>query len=198
MPVQRSRSKNIQNYTDTISLPGLARAIRTRSVIEKLFWITVFLSASGMFSWQIIELLIRFLSYPKKVTVEVLPLQVEFPSITVCNMRHLEIDILNTLNSVFKSNKSIHEQVDDYENQFIKAYLRKTAVYANLFHPYQEKYPDVFQEIFSRTTYSANIKESVIRTANVKFHQFFVSSWMSGKKCEKKEYSSFFDPYYYR
>lgn len=198
MPLRRSNSLISKTFSDTISLPGLSRAVQTKSIIERFFWIIVFLSTTGMFTWQIVELFLRFSSYPKKVTVEVLPMKVEFPSISVCNMRHLDIKILNSLNGAFKSNKSLIEQLDDYDNPFIRDYLRKTAVYATLFSPYQEKYPDVFQEIFSRTTYSANIDESVIETAVVKFDQFFVTSSMSGTKCEKSEYSSFFDPYYYR
>ena len=40
----------------------------------------------------------RFFSYPKRVTVEVVPDSVPFPAISMCNMRNLDFHVLNTLN----------------------------------------------------------------------------------------------------
>ena len=52
---------------------------------------------------QVSAIFVTYYAYPKKVTIEVTPAQVPFPSISVCNMRNLDVYILDTLNKyVFK------------------------------------------------------------------------------------------------
>ena len=55
-------------------------------------------SANGQYWVLSRQVLGRFFSYPKKVTVEVVSTPVPFPSISLCNMRNLDFYILNTLN----------------------------------------------------------------------------------------------------
>lgn len=46
-------------------------------------------------------ILFQYYSYPKKVTIEIVPLPVPFPAISLCNMRNLDTMVLNTLNQIF-------------------------------------------------------------------------------------------------
>lgn len=94
--------------------------------------------------------------------MEVVPTPVPFPSISICNMRNLDVHILNSLNQMFLENGNPYENINRTNITFIQQYMEKVAKYAPIFWKYQEEYPEQFQDIFSRTQFSANINESVI------------------------------------
>ena len=88
--------------------------------------------------------------------------------------------------------------INKTDNSFIKAYMTQVAKYAPLFWKYQENYPEVFQEIFSRTTFSANIDEQVISEVAVQLEGFVVNCHYAGHRCNKtRDFVKFFDPYYF-
>ena len=63
----------------------------------------IFLDLTSFYVMQVSAIFVTYYAYPKKVTIEVTPAQVPFPSISVCNMRNLDVYILDTLNKyVFK------------------------------------------------------------------------------------------------
>ena len=66
-------------------------------------------------------------------------------------------------------------------------------------YDYQEQLPlSVFQEVFSRTTFSANIAHDVISQAAVQIDEFVVTCYFGGNDCNRSaDFSSFFDPYYF-
>ena len=151
-----------------------------------------------MFGLQMSEVLTRYFSYPKKVTVEVVPTPVPFPSISICNMRNLDIHILNTLNRMFLEDDKPYNNINKTTNRFIKAYMTKVAKYAHLFWNYQEEYPEIFQEIFSRTTFSANIPTDIISEAAVQLESFVVNCHYAGHRCNRtRDFTKFFDSYYF-
>lgn len=82
-------------------------------------------------------------SYPKKVTVEVVPTPVPFPSISICNMRNLDVHVLNTLNRMFLQDDRPFNNINKTEQAFIRAYMKKVAKYAPLFWKYQDQYAEV-------------------------------------------------------
>ena len=56
----------------------------------------------------------------------------------------------------------------------------------------------VFQEVFSRTTFSANIPEEIISIAAVQLDGFVVNCHYAGHRCNKdRDFERFFDPYYF-
>lgn len=140
----------------------------------------------------------RYFSYPKKVTVEVVPTPVPFPSISICNMRNLDVHILNTLNRMFLQDDEPYNHINKTDNRFINQYMTKVAKYAPLFWKYQDQHPEVFQEIFSRTTFSANIHEDIISEVAVQLDGFVVNCHYAGHRCNKtRDIVKFFDPYYF-
>ena len=65
-------------------------------------------------------------------------------------------------------------------------------------YDYQDEYPHVFQEVFSRTTFSANIPEATISLAAVQLDEFVVNCHFGGKNCDRlRSFNRFFDPYYF-
>ena len=104
----------------------------------------------------------RYFSYPKKITVEVVPTPVPFPSISICNMRNLDVHVLNSLNKMFLEDDNPYNNINKSDIPFVQQYMEEVAKYAPIFWKYQDEYPEEFQDIFSRTQFSANINESVI------------------------------------
>lgn len=132
------------------------------------------------------------------MTVEVVPTPVPFPSISMCNMRNLDVYILNTLNRKFLESPLPASHLDATESEFIRHYMNISAKYAPLWYIYQETYPHKFQEVFSRTTYSANIPQDIISSAAVQLEEFIVNCYLGGHPCSRpQDFVKFFDPYYF-
>lgn len=113
-------------------------------------------------------------------------------------MRNLDVHILNTLNRKFIEDDRPMQHINTTNNTFIREYMTKVAKYAPLFWKYQDDYAEIFQEIFSRTTFSANIDEDVISEAAVQLEGFVVNCHYAGHKCNKtRDFYKFFDPYYF-
>ena len=68
---------------------------------------------------------------------------------------------------MFIENDNPNAHINRTDNPFIKAYMKTVGRLAHLFWEHQLDYPEVFQEVFSRTTFSANIPEEVISLAAV-------------------------------
>ena len=160
--------------------------------VHKISYVSLFLY------FQMSEVLTRYLSYPKKVTVEVVYTAVPFPSISICNMRNLDFHVLNTLNRMFIEDDSPYNHINSTDNDFINMYMQKVAKYAPLFWNYQDQYTEVFHDVFSRTTFSANIAEDVIAEAAVQLEGFVVNCHYAGNRCNtSRDFNRFFDPYYF-
>ena len=187
-----------QTFADSSSMHGIPKVINAKSTFARVFWSVVCITAGGMFCVQFAELLQKYFSYPKKVTVEVVPSPMPFPAISVCNMRNLDIVVLNTLNRKFINNSAPYYHIQTSKNPFIKEYMKTVAKYAPLWYEYQEERPKVFQEVFSRTTFSANIETSVISEAAVQLDEFLVTCQHGGHTCNRTtEFLKFYDPYYF-
>lgn len=187
-----------QTFAAHTSLHGVPKVINARSPIARIFWTLVCFAAGAMFCLQMTEVLTRYFSYPKKVTVEVVPTPVSFPSISICNMRNLDIHILNTLNRMFIRDDQPYHHINKSDIPFVNEYMAKVAKYAHLFWTYQGTYPEVFQEVFSRTTFSANIDTEVIAEAAVQLEGFVVNCHYAGHRCNRtRDFRRFFDPYYF-
>ncbi len=167
--------------------------------MARVFWALVCILAGAMFCLQMSEVLQRFFSYPKKITVEVVPTPVPFPSISICNMRNMDVFVLNTLNRMFLEDDKPYNHINASDNTFINEYMKLVAKYAPLFWTYQESHAKVFQEVFSRTTFSANIAHDIIAAnAGVQLEGFVVNCHYAGHRCNNsRDFRHFFDPYYF-
>nr|AWC68059.1 DEG/ENaC family ion channel ENaC7 [Platynereis dumerilii] len=174
------------------------RVLKSKSNIAHLFWLLVCLAAIAMFCMQMAEVLQRYFSYPKKVTVEVIPAQVPFPAVSLCNMRNMDVHVLNTLNRKFIEDHNLINHINNSDNDFVREYMKLSAKYGPLWYKYQGKYPLAFQEVFSRTTYSANIPQHIVSSAAVQLDEFVVSCYFGEYHCNTtNDFTLFFDPYYF-
>ena len=185
------------NFANRTSLHGVPKVIEARSAVSRCIWAVICVTASVIFAVQISEVLRRFLSFPKKVTIEVVAIPVPFPAISLCNMRNLDFNLLNTVNHLFLTDPYPQHHINS-SNAYVREYMRTVARYGPLWYQYQEEIPEVFQEVFSRTTFSANIPHDVISQAAVQIDDFIVTCYFGGNKCNRStDFSTFFDPYYF-
>ena len=188
----------LENFAKQTTLHGVPKVILARSPITRCFWSFVCVTAGAIFCVQISEVLRRFFSYPKKVTVEVVSTPVPFPSVSLCNMRNLDFYILNILNRKFLEDAHPANHINSSDHPFIREYMKTVAKYGPLWYKYQESHPLIFQEIFSRTTFSANIPQELIAMAAVQLNEFVVTCYFGGNSCnQSKDFVTFFDPYYF-
>jgi len=187
------------NFANRTTLHGVPKVIEARSAVSRCIWAVICITASLIFAVQISEVLRRFFSFPKKVTIEVVAIPVPFPAISLCNMRNLDFTVLNTLNRLFLADEFPQNHINATDNEFIRQYMRTVARYGPLWYKYQEDVPlYVFQEVFSRTTFSANIPHDVIKQAAVHIDDFIVTCYFGGNRCNRSsDFSTFFDSYYF-
>ncbi len=74
---------------------------------------------------------------------------------------------------MFEEDENPYNHIGKTKNRFIQNYMSFVAKYGPLFSDYtiQDKHQEVFQEIFSRTTFSANIPQ--VRILSVCLFFFF-------------------------
>ena len=187
----------LSNFASRTSLHGVPNVIKARSPVSRCIWAVICITASLIFAVQISEVLRRFFSFPKKVTIEVVAIPVPFPAISLCNMRNLDFNVLNSVNRRFLADPYPQHHIN-VTNAFVRQYMRTVARYGPLWYDYQEKLPYVFQEVFSRTTFSTNIPHDVITQAAVHIDDFIVTCYFGGNKCNRStDFSTFFDSYYF-
>ena len=179
---------------------GIPKAIKSNSVGGRIFWSLCCFLATTMFMVQFIQLLHKFYSYPKRVTIEVVPMSISFPSISLCNMRNLDNNIMNSLNHVFKMGddpKQWQTAVNYTDDPFIKEYMRLVSKYYLMFRNVQLDMA-VFATVLTRTTLATNINKTIVSKAGVPFKEFVVTCRFGGIECNRtSDFEHFFDPYYY-
>ena len=176
---------------------GVPKAIRSKSLSGRVFWSLVCLGAALMFCLQFLQLLRKYYSYPKRVTIDIVPTPVPFPAISLCNMRNLDIIVLNNLNKIFKEATDPLEWGNYTQDPFINEYMNVVAKYYPMFvNPDIDMH--VFQTVLTRTLIATNIDRELVSRAGVPFKEFIVTCRMGGLDCDRtRDFHQFFDSYYY-
>lgn len=188
-------------FANQTTMHGVPKIILARSLFGRIVWSVICLVAGLMFFAQLTEILTRYFSYPKKVTVEVVPVSVPFPAVSLCNMRNLDFYVLNQINRMFiETQGDAIPHINATDDRFISAYMKYVARYTRLWNEsaVQFNYTKEFQEVFSRTTLSSNIREDVVSSAAIQLQEFIVSCFFGGNSCSlTNDFTKFFDPYYF-
>lgn len=75
------------DFVKTTSLNGIYFVYSSKSLVRKIFWITVFIFAWVGFIYHLTQLSIRYLNYEIQTTTRMyLPSSLPFPAVTVCNL----------------------------------------------------------------------------------------------------------------
>ncbi|KAK2151730.1 hypothetical protein LSH36_353g04012 [Paralvinella palmiformis] len=193
-------SKLLQRFGDGTTMHGVPKAIKSHSLGGKIFWSLCCFLATSMFMLQLIQLLQKYYSYPKRVTIEVVPLSISFPSISLCNMRNLDNNIMNRLNKIFKTGNNPAAwqlAVNESDDSFIKEYMKVVSKYYPMFLN-EDADMAIFATVLTRTTLATNINKTIVSKAGVPFKEFIVICRFSGIDCNRtRDFVHFFDPYYY-
>nr|URS64681.1 Wamide-gated sodium channel [Malacoceros fuliginosus] len=187
----------MQMFAGGTTMHGVPKAIRSKSLTGRIFWSFICLAAASMFCLQFAQLLQKYYSYPKRVTIDIVPSPVPFPAISLCNMRNLDIIVLNNLNKIFKEAADPLNWGNYTSDPFINAYMSVVAKYYPMFVR-----PDinmhVFQTVLTRTLIATNIERDMLERAGVPFKEFVVTCRFGGHDCNRtKDFRQFFDSYYY-
>jgi len=187
------------NFASRTSLHGVPKVIEARSALSRCIWAVICITASLVFAVQLSQVLYRFFNYPKKVTIEVVAIPVPFPAISLCNMRNLDFHVLNTLNRLFIADEHPEKHINATDDAFVREYMKNVARYGQLWYREDIDIPlYVYQEVFSRTTLSANIPHDVISQAAVQIDDFIVTCYFGGITCNRStDFSTFFNSYYF-
>ena len=191
----------LDRFSDGTTVHGLPKAIRSHSPSGRTFWIVACLLAVVLCSVQFAQLLTKYYSYPKKVTIEVVASDVPFPAISLCNMRNLDSITLNELNRIFNNQEErahILKWDQNTSHPFINKYMHLMNKYYPMFTQCRDIETYVFQVALSRTTIATNINRSLVLDVGIPFKEFIVSCIYGGSDCADERYfTQFFDPYYY-
>ena len=187
----------MRKFADGTTMHGVPKAIRACSGVGRMFWSAICLLAGAMFCVNFTHLLIRYYSHPKKVTIEVVPLPIPFPSISLCNMRSLDYIILNKLNRAFKENdQALWANIST--DPFISSYMAFVTKYYPMYQNMSMLEPQIFSIVLTRSTMASNIRTSVLAKAGVPFDEFVVTCRFGGHDCNRtRDFDHFFDAYYY-
>ena len=188
----------LHEFAGGTTMHGMPKAIRAHSTAARIFWSVVCILAASMFCVQFAQLLQKYFSYPKKVTIEIVPAPVPFPAISLCNMRNLDVVVLNTLNKIFLNSTTAPLTWDNNTGYpFINAYMRTVSKYYPMFQRLDLDM-NIFQTVLTRTLIASNIDRKLVATAGVPFAEFIVTCQYGGNDCNRsQDFTQFFDSYYY-
>ena len=82
--------EKLSYFADHTSVHGWPRVLSNNKKFYKLFWLLLCLTSTGMFLFQAILLLEDYYEYPTQTTLEVSGPIEQFPSITFCNLQHID------------------------------------------------------------------------------------------------------------
>ena len=201
----------IENFAQNSTAHGIPKVVRSTSIIRRIFWIVTCIAAVCIFLTQGSLLLQRFLSYPKSVRVEVANKPVPFPSVSICNLRSLDIhtlvDIFFDENLIFRWNSSqkysgrVNSSFPAFEHLSVR-YSELYKVYRNFAEIYAEKNDVYFlwlsdRDLLSRMTVAANLNVSAAQQGGIKSSEFIARCQYAGDKCTHDDFDWFLDPAYF-
>ena len=92
-------SSTFKKYVESTTAHGVARIFKGKSVIRRLFWLIIVLTAAGVCLYNISDRIQFLVSSPTSTTVSVTRrTTLTFPAVTVCNLNSLRFGELEKRN----------------------------------------------------------------------------------------------------
>ena len=141
---------------------------------------------------QFTQLFQKYYSYPKRVTIDIVPSPVPFPAISLCNMRNLDIIVLNNLKEIINEVDRL-QWVNYTTDPFLNEYLKVISKYYPMFF-LADMDIQVFETDLTRSLIATNIDRDVVTSGGVPFKEFIVTCRFGGRKCNRTgDFHHFFD-----
>ena len=180
---------SLKEFSEQTTVHGLPKILSNDCPISKCIWLVLFSVATALFMVQGMTLLYDYFKYPTSTVLDTERLK-EFPSVTVCNLRHIDpvLNLLLTKHVTRKlPQKCEPKYYKSYDEKYLchlkKAYGRQLRTYDLLRVPYentkriQNDYKDrmLFKDIlqgtedsdFFVTTIAAEVNSRATFAANV-------------------------------
>lgn len=159
-----------------------------------------------MFFWQTGVLMERYFSYPKKVNMEILQKPVPFPSVTICNTDHLDLQIVDIIESIidytgnlttiYKDRPEL-EKIGNAYSKYLDDALNFASIYAMTKGSSRQTMKKML-EVNSRMSMTANLGKDIVSQAGVKLEDFIMTCQFMTKDCIiNQSFTRVFDPYFY-
>ena len=90
-----------KKYIESTTAHGLVRIFQSKSIIRRLFWLVIVLSAAGGCLYNISDRIRYLVSSPTATTISITRSNVgelSFPAVTVCNLNYFRMDVLQKRN----------------------------------------------------------------------------------------------------
>ncbi|CAH1795512.1 unnamed protein product [Owenia fusiformis] len=206
-------------FANETTLHGVPKIIKDRSCGTRLFWSCVCLSALCMFLIQASTLMGKYLDYKKKVDIEVLDDPAPFPSISLCNIRHIDAILFEEIqgysqqhymkvlevmeaskNPNYVRNKTVEEDKPFYWTSLetsinVQGYLStKPELVKELGF---DNINDLTEIMFTRETPAANIDKDKVTQFGIEAIEFIITCVYSGDRCNYSDFKRFFHPFFY-
>lgn len=185
----------LTDFANSTSLHGVPRIINSRSLIYRVFWSVICISAFLVFAWSATNLLNQYFSYPKKVNVEINQRPVQFPAVTVCNMNSLDLLVVDRLERTFS--ETVESSARNEFQQSYFNYSERLTSFTN-YYPPEDAFKDMFQ-VSSRLGLVANLGLEMASDVGIKAENFIVRCRFIDEECGDigESFMKVFDPYYF-
>ena len=204
----------VHYYAGTSSAHGVPHLARTRTKTGLIFWSSVCVGATFMCIILSSQLLDRYRSFPRSVKVDLANIAVRFPSVTICNLRNL--DLFTFADALLFENGSTRWNVQEdksYKGRTNATFPHFERDFINIVNNYNS-YFDYAREfakistdegfawkadsdLLSRSTFAANFDSNASREGGFHAREFIASCQYAGHKCSYRNFKHHIDPVYF-
>ncbi len=196
----------VKSFADNTTIHGLQKLVNATSYVTQLFWAAAFVAAVVGFFLQFSDIIEKYRAHTTKTVIEVVREPVQFPDVTICPLRNLDVGVIKSLfdQSINRSEGSqgIHpyqilaRNMTQSNPRFETAYFSLIAPFYHLYAAYGKTHPTLFGRILSRSNLLPNVDRSVLETAMIPTWELLLFCRWQGAPCDHRYVKPVFDPYF--
>ena len=152
----------VHKFASSTSMFFLPKAITGKTSSHRYFWAFVFIVVMVILFYNLVGLLMKYFSFPVKMTTKVIENDVPFPHVTLCNIRMWDENVVKTFEEYWKRDRNITDFIfgrRTTDNDLVNELLKYHALYDAVELEYGDNPNEfqLFEEIFSFVTMNANM-----------------------------------------
>ncbi len=192
----------VQDFAGNTTMHGMTPLSRSKSTIVRAIWCIIIIFVITMFFNQFVQCFKKYLSYSTTTDVQMTRGVLEFPDISLCNMRHLHVTVLKRFFEAFGQTQHPAEIIailknTNFTTQFEREYVNKMIKFIPVWGIYQYSHGDMFREIFSRTNLLGNFNYAHLKLAAVQPAELAIRCRWGHRHCNFSQVTLFNDAYFY-
>lgn len=196
----------IKGFPDNTTIHGLYRLAHSTSYPFRIFWTVAFVAAVTGFIIQFSNILHKYNAHTTKTTMEVIREPINFPDVTICPLRNLDIAIIKSLFDQSMGDTPVERHpynilarnMTKSNPEFEEAYFNTIAPFYHLYSAFFETHPDLFGLLLSRSNLLPNMDMPTLQTAMIPTWELLLYCRWQGKPCNPDYIKTNFDPYFLR